>query len=295
MNPRKKLGNGGTEHVRFVGMQATIEHVVSQLELPSDLATRFALAVEAVLSAREITLGYFQGSRFTVDEKADGTVVTTADRETETHLRRLINSEFPDDGLVGEEYGEEAGRGAYRWILDPIDGTKSFACGVPLFGTLVALQREGVIEIGLMSLPAIDELVWAIREMGTWHVRGHEPAQQARVSHVDDLARATVCTTSYDYFRDAGLGPAHEALCRGVGSTRGWSDCYAQLLLATGRIDAVVEPLVYPWDVAAVQVIIQEAGGRYSDWTGEPTIESRTSISSNGQVHADLVKLMSSA
>lgn len=295
MNPRKKLGRVPIRHVRFMGMQATIEHVVSQLELPSDLAMRFAVAVEAILSAREISLGYFQGSKFKVDEKSDGTVVTTADRETETHLRRLIGSEFPEDGLVGEEYGEESGEGAYRWILDPIDGTKSFACGVPLFGTLIALQHDGVVEIGLMSLPAIDELVWAIREMGTWQIRGHEPAQQARVSQIDDLSRATICTTSYDYFRDAGLTAAHERLCRGVGSTRGWSDCYAQLLLATGRVDAVVEPLVYPWDVAAVQVIIQEAGGRYSDWTGDPTIESRTSIASNGQIHSNLVELMSSS
>lgn len=263
----------------------------TSIEVPLRLRKRFLLACRAAEEAGAVTMNYFQRD-FDIDEKADGTVVTTADREAETRLREIIREAFPEDGLVGEEYGEERGGGDCRWILDPIDGTKSFACGVPLFGTLLAVERAGVVEIGVMTLPALGETIWAVRGCGAWHGRGERQPTRVLVSQTAQIAHATVCTTSYDYFRMARLEPAHERLCQYVGSTRGWSDCYAQLLLATGRVDAVVEPLVYPWDVAPVQVIVEEAGGRYSDWQGEASIHSRTCLTSNGRVHDALMGLL---
>ncbi len=224
-----------------------------------------------------------------VSRKADGSEVTEADRACERLMRKRIGEAFPCDGVIGEEYGETPGTSEYRWLLDPIDGTTSFVRGVPLYGTLVAVEREGRSVAGVIFMPALDEMVYAGAGGGAWHVdRGSEP-RRARVSGVGALKDAMVATTSAEYFRRAGVLAAWEAVRSRAGQTRGWSDCYAFVLLATGRVDAVVEPVLHPWDIAPMQPIIEEAGGTCTDWNGKATIWEPRGLCTNGKIAGELV------
>ena len=244
--------------------------------------------------AGELTLGYFGGTAFEVSKKRDGTAVTTADRGAEQLLRKRIGESFPEDGILGEEFGEKESAGGWRWVLDPIDGTFSFVCGVPLYGTLVACEFEGEALAGVIHMPALGETVYASAGEGAWHVpsKGDTPVA-ARVSAIDELRNATVCTTSHEYFVQAKLESALGVLYERAGHTRGWSDCYAHLLAATGRIDAVVEPVLHPWDIAPMQIIYPEAGGAVSDWLGRPGSHHTTGVAGTRGVHRELVGLLS--
>lgn len=262
---------------------------------PDDAATapRLDSALEFARRAGELTLRYFGGSSFETERKRDGSEVTTADREAEQLLRALIAEDFPEDGILGEEFGEKPARGGWRWILDPIDGTASFVHGVPLYGTLVACEFEGRTRAGVIHMPALGETVYAREGGGVWHIPagGCEP-RRVRVSQTEALGDAMVCTTSYAYFRQAGLEGAFLPLLEQSGGSRGWSDCYAHVLCATGRIDAVVEPVLKPWDIAPMQVIYAEAGGRTSDWSGRPGAYNPNGVASNGRIHDELLALL---
>ena len=256
------------------------------------LETRLAAAVGLARTMGDVTLQYLATDGLTTDTKADGTIVTEADRAAETHGRDIIAHEFATDGLLGEEHGETPGTTGWRWVLDPIDGTVSFARGVPLYGVLVGLEYDETPVGGVIHLPAMRETVWGGRGQGAWHQRADTAPTAARVSTVDRLADAMVCTTSYDYFRDAGCAPLHDRLCRASGSTRGWSDCSAHVLLATGRIDAVVEPLLSRWDISAVIAVIEAAGGRCTDFDGMDDPACTAAIVSNGRLHEELLGLI---
>lgn len=244
--------------------------------------------------AGELTLGYFGGSAFEVTKKRDGTEVTTADRGAEELLRNRIEAAFPEDGILGEEFDEKASSSGWRWVLDPIDGTFSFVCGVPLYGTLVACEFGGQTQAGVIHMPALGETVYASEGGGAWHVPsiGDTPVP-ARVSAMAELRGATVCTTSHDYFAQTKLESALRLIYERAGHTRGWSDCYAHLLAATGRIDAVVEPVLHPWDIAPMQIIYPEAGGAVSDWSGRTGSQHATGVAGTPGVHAELVGLLS--
>jgi histidinol phosphatase-like enzyme (inositol monophosphatase family) len=265
----------------------------------TDLPSMLEFAVDAARQAGEVTLRYFRQEELEVIGKADGTPVTRADREAEAHLRSLIAARYPSHAILGEEHGASAGSGsaaATRWILDPVDGTFSFVRGVPLYGTLVGLERDGEMILGVIHMPGLGETVWAARGHGAWHQArvptGLGPVRRARVSSVATLDRSLMCTTSFDYFDRAGVGDVLGELERRCQHSRGWSDCYALLLVATGRVEAVVEPMIHPWDVAAAKPIVEEAGGRYSDWTGDPSVHRPTALVTNGLVHDELVVLL---
>lgn len=259
--------------------------------LPDDLKIRLDFALEIAREAGALTLSHFQSASLKVDRKLDGTQVTTADRAAEKLLRERILARFPLDGVLGEEFGEAIGTSGMRWILDPIDGTASFVCGVPLFSNLVAMELQGRAIIGVIHLPALNETVYAARELGAWHVASFFPPRAARVSRVSDLREAVVCTTSLDYFVRAQRTELFGTIQASCALFRGWSDAYAAVLLATGRVDALVEPKVSIWDVAAVQVAIEEAGGTYTDFDGGANLSAGNCIASNGLIHRSLQRL----
>ncbi len=222
-------------------------------------------------------LSHFQASKFHVSEKSDGSEVTNIDIEAEQCAKTTLLEAFPHDGFLGEECGEVTGSSGYRWVIDPIDGTASYVRGVPLFGTLLGLEFEGEPIAGIVNLPAIDEVISAVIGNGAFR----QDDIVATVSETDSLVDSMICTTSFDYYRQTKSEKIFFALLQHAGSTRGWSDCYAYLLLCTGRIDAVVEPLLHPWDIIPWLPIIAESGGKYSQI-------ARGGIASNHNLHDTL-------
>lgn len=257
-----------------------------------DLQQRLDLALHAAIEAGKVTLELFHSRALGIETKDDGTPVTRADRMAEHAFRQIIGARYPADAVAGEEYGYCPGTSPYTWIIDPIDGTFSFIHGVPLYGTLVGLEKNGEMVAGVIHMPALRETVYAARGCGAWHRIADADPTPARVSAVASLDRALVLTTSSDYFRKAHLLETLDVIQRQAGHNRGWSDCYAALLVATGRADAVVEPLIHKWDVAAIQPIIEEAGGRSTDWSGASTVESPDFLISNGHIHEALRALL---
>jgi histidinol-phosphatase len=233
-------------------------------------------AVDAAWQAGKITLEYFQ-TPIVPDMKADASPVTIADRRAEERLREMIAARFPDHGVLGEEYGETAPGAAYRWILDPIDGTASFVRGVPLYGVLVALEFEGEPVVGVANLPALGELVYAARGEGCyWNGR------RARVSPVARLDEALVLTTDPSSMAHYGRDAAYTRLCAASRAQRTWGDCYGHILVATGRAEAMLDPIMKIWDCAALLPILVEAGGTFTDWSGHPTHAAPEALSTNG-------------
>lgn len=272
------------------------------------IRARLEAAVQIAREAGERTLPAFRSRRYGIETKVDGSVVTEVDRGTEAWIRERVVTSFADDGVLGEEHGETAGTSGFRWVVDPIDGTASFVRGVPLYGTLVSVERResdgltGSTEksrleaggpdwesvVGVIAMPALGEMVYAAVGGGCWHVAAGDDARSprpARVSGVADLSEATVCTTSLEYFAKTGRQGVYERLAGACGLMRGWSDCYAHVLVATGRVEAAVEPTISRWDVAGMPVIMAEAGGRYSDLRGRAGAGWKTGLSTNGLVH----------
>ncbi len=245
-------------------------------------------AVDLAERAGEITLRYFQG-RFAVETKADASPVTVADREAEVYIRQAIESRFPSDGIVGEEFGEARPEAGQRWIIDPIDGTYSFVRGVPLFGVLIALERRDEPVVGIIRLPALDETVAAARGEGCYW-RG----RRARVSDTSGLGGALCLATELRPREDPARVAALERLVTAVGAARTWGDCYGYALVATGRADVMVDPAMHVWDCAALLPVIEEAGGRFTDWRGERTIRGADAVASNGLLHDGVLALLKS-
>ena len=250
-------------------------------EPAAELASRLDVAVRAAREAGQLTLGFFQREDLAVERKADNSPVTEADRQAEQLLRRRIRDAFADDGILGEEFGEEAGTSGFRWILDPIDGTKSFICGVPLYGTLVGVERSGASVVGVIYIPGLDECVYAAKGGGAWYTRGASAPRPARVSRRDRLADAVFLTSQLDNYYPRGAHQAYLDLEKAAYITRMWGDCYGYLLVATGRADVMVDPIMNVWDAAALQPILEEAGGVYTDWSGRPTIHGGEGIGCN--------------
>lgn len=256
------------------------------------LLARLDLARAAAHAAGERTLHYFQTTRFRTETKDDGSPVTDADRESEQTLRDMIRRAFPADGLLGEEYGHETGTSGWRWIIDPIDGTRSFIQGVPLFGVMIGVEHAGVLAAGVIRMPALGETVFAARGAGAFAQFDGRDATPARVSSAAALADGLLCTTSFDYFRRRSSVPTLVSLCEQFGSTRGWSDCYAHVLVATGRADACVEPVLKPWDIAATIPIIEEAGGRCTAFDGRVDAFAPNGVLTNGRIHEQVLAVL---
>jgi len=251
---------------------------------PPQLEGRLEFAVEIARQAGEQTLQLFRSSKLEVQRKQDGSPVTAADREAEQLLRKLIHARFPDDAVLGEEFGETAGNSGFRWVLDPIDGTKSFISGVPLYTTLVAVLWQNEPLIGVIFAPAAGEMVYAARGSGCWHVVAEGAAQPARVSDVSELAEAVFLTTSVRSFstdRQPDARSVYDQLQQASRITRTWGDAFGYLLVATGRAEIMVDAALSLWDAAALQPVIEEAGGKFFDWQGRPTVHSEEAIATN--------------
>ncbi len=267
----------------------------------TELSARLDIAIAAALKASSIIIPYFRSPSLSVEIKKDLTPVSEADKKAEQIIRGEITSHFPEDGIVGEEYSERRGKNSYKWYLDPIDGTKAFIRGVPLFGTMVAVERSGVMVAGVVAFPALGEIIYASQGKGAWFSQGVDfkkplskikNIRRARVSSIGDLKSACVCTGEAGLFVVNKTLKAYERIISSGAVVRGWSDCYAHYLVATGKIEAMVEPEMSVWDNAALLPIIKEAGGIFTDFSGKPTAHARNAISSNGLVHKDLLKLV---
>lgn len=223
-------------------------------------------------------------SVLTVETKSDGSPVTVADREAETAAREWLAAHFPDDGVLGEELGEEPGSSGRRWIIDPIDGTKTFIRGVPLWGSLVALVEGEKVLAGAAYFPAVEELVVAAKGAGCWW-----NGERAKVSRTSTLAGATVLITDERGFRSAAARDDWRTLTGEASLARTWGDCYGYLLVATGRAEAMVDPIVNPWDTACFQPIIEEAGGVFTDLSGKHSAFGDSAIATNAAL-ADAIR-----
>lgn len=239
-----------------------------------------------------LTMVRFRDRDLVVSTKPDLTPVTEADRTVEQALRARITAERPDHGIVGEEFGAAAGRTAWRWVLDPIDGTKNYVRGVPVWATCIGLQHDEVGVVGVVSAPALGRRWWASRGHGAFAapaglgVAGAaEPGQPIRVSAVTDLADAQLSYDSVMSFEAYGLGERFLELARRCWRTRGLGDFWSHVLVAEGAVDVAAEPEVSIWDVAAVQVIVEEAGGRFSDLGGASRPDGGSAVSTNGVLH----------
>jgi histidinol phosphatase-like enzyme (inositol monophosphatase family) len=222
-------------------------------------------------------LGHY-AKRLDVETKGDGSPVTAADRAAETVARGWIEAWFPKDGILGEEFGATRPDARRRWIIDPIDGTRTFVRGVPLWGTLVAVAEGESVLAGAACFPAVDEMVAAATGLGCWW-----NDSRCYVSSVDDLSAAAVMVTD-ERFRDKRRTDAWHELVSRCEVARTWGDCYGYLLVATGRAEAMVDDIVSPWDAAALMPIITEAGGSFTDWKGAPTAFGGDVIATNGRL-----------
>jgi histidinol-phosphatase len=250
--------------------------------LPADLQSRLALAVDAAREAGCVTLEYFRRDDLNVELKADDTPVTVADRRAEEHLRQRIAAAFPDDGILGEELSERPGSTGFRWIIDPIDGTKSFIHGVPLYATLVGVEYEGQSVLGVIRIPALDECVYAARGSGAWYLHADRPPQRAHVSARQPLAKALFVTSEVINFDKTGRRGAYDRLQTAARLTRTWGDGYGYLMVATGRAEVMVDPIMAIWDAAPLPPILEEAGGTFTDWQGNPAYQAEEGIATNG-------------
>jgi histidinol phosphatase-like enzyme (inositol monophosphatase family) len=250
---------------------------------PSVERSLLDLAVEVAREAGEATLAWFGAADLAVDRKADGTPVTAADRAAERLVRERLGRRFPDDGVLGEEEPEHHGRSGRVWIVDPIDGTKAFTRGVPLYSTLLALHDADGPAIGVIVLPALGQAVWAGRGLGCWW-----DGEPARVSETGDLDGSYLMSSSYSHWPDGHLLAVKHAGCH----LRTWGDGYGYALVATGRADAMVDHTVELYDVAAMPVILAEAGGRFTSLAGEPSAAGGSGVASNGRIHDALLQML---
>jgi histidinol-phosphatase len=244
-----------------------------------------AVAHAACDEADELARGAFRRD-LEISTKPDRTYVTQADTAIERAIRTRIAAAHPDHGLVGEEYGTESGDAPTRWYIDPIDGTHNFIRGVPLFGTLLAVERDGELQAAVLSAPALHERWWARRGSGSW-ARGRDDAapRQLHVSRVASLADAQILHGSAHEIESSGRAPGFRALLADVWRERGFGDFWGYALLAEGAAEAMVEVDLSSWDAAAPMVLVEEAGGRATDFDGRRAIDSGEFVVSNGVLH----------
>ncbi|MGD0982599.1 MAG: inositol monophosphatase family protein [Acidimicrobiales bacterium] len=243
-------------------------------------------AVGLARQAGELTLGYFHSAALDVEQKSDGSPVTQADRQAERLIREELQRRHPGDGILGEEEDEKPSETGRRWIVDPIDGTLAFTHGVGLYSNLLALEDEQGIAVGVINVPALGETVYAARGLGCYC-----NGVPARVSECDELAESYLTTSSFGEWDETVLLRVRRS---GL-ALRTWGDGYGYALVATGRLDAMADSWAQPYDIAAMPVIISEAGGRFTDWSGAPGFEGGSGLATNGRIHDALLKLLGSS
>lgn len=252
----------------------------------AELKQLLDFAVRLAQEAGGIAYRHFKGS-FVAERKADNSFVTVADREAEKQLRSAIETAFPDDSILGEEDGETSGTSNRRWILDPVDGTYSFVHGVPLYGVLIGLEIDNEPVLGVVNLPALSETIYAARGLGCfWN------GDQSHVSRVASLDQALLLATDFGVCAQYGFGAATESLAQRVHARRTWGDAYGHVLVATGRAEIMLDPVMNIWDCAALFPIVEEAGGTFTDWGGQRTIRGGNAISTNGMLFNEVIKII---
>jgi histidinol-phosphatase len=247
------------------------------------------LALQLADVADAITLARFRAEDLVVETKPDLTPVSEADRAVERALRDRLAELRPEDQVFGEEYGGDrtAAPGARRWIVDPIDGTKSYVRGVPAWATLLALEQDGEVAAGVVSAPALGRRWWAARgegAVGRDQVGGAE-LRGLRVSGIRDLADAQLCFGGLEEWRDSGRLEALVELAGRCWRTRGYGDFWSYMLVAEGAVEIGLDPQVSLWDLAAPKIIVEEAGGRFTDLAGTATADGGSAIATNGLIH----------
>lgn len=254
----------------------------------ADIRRRYELAVPTAEAAARLALGHFDAN-VVVEWKADESPVTVADRQAERHLRDVLHAAFPTDGFLGEEYGDEPGSSGYRWVIDPIDATRNFVRGVPIWGTLVGLELDGRPVAGVAVAPALGH---------TWHaLQGHGAFRGDRriaVSETATLADSVVYFTSPSYFLKAGRPGLLSEVVHRTQTQRGLGDFYGFVLVAQGSGELMIDHGTHEWDVSAMRVIVEEAGGRFTTWTGEVRTDRPDVVASNGRVHDAILELLRS-
>lgn len=249
---------------------------MTQAALRSDLD----FAVDVVRQAGEFTMTHFRAAELEIIRKADGSPVTIADQGAEALMRRLISTRFPDDAIMGEEEGETVGSSGRRWVIDPIDGTEAFTHGVALYTNLLYLEDEHGPAVGVINVPAIGEMCWAGRGLGCF--LNDIPC---RVSTKTDLGGSVLSTSGFDYWDPEMLSRARQSGMQ----MRTWGDGYGYMLVASGRIEVMVDPIINFWDIAPCLVIIPEAGGHLSTSDGRTGVELTSCIATNGLVHDQVI------
>lgn len=251
--------------------------------MPDDLT----LALELCGMADAITLGRFRAVDLRVETKPDMTPVSEADRAVETALRARLASVRPGDAVLGEEQGATGGSARRRWIIDPIDGTRGYVRGLPVYATLLALEVDGEIVVGVASAPALHRRWWAAKGEGA-----HTPAGRIHVSRVHRVEDASISTTNPRDLTRPGQRHAYGALAARCWQSRALGDFWSHVLVAEGVVDIAVEPLAAVWDLAPLRLIVEEAGGRFTDLDGNPRIDSGHALSTNGLLHDEVLDLL---
>ncbi|MCA9037223.1 MAG: histidinol-phosphatase [Planctomycetaceae bacterium] len=253
---------------------------------------RLDFALNMASAASEIILKYYQTGNLNVQAKADDSPVTVADKGAEQCMREMLLSQFPDDGVLGEEFDDKPSNNGFRWILDPIDGTKPFIHGVPLFGTLIGVELNGRMVAGVCAFPALDEVVYAAEGSGTWWRIGSNPPVRTRVTTEDRLDQSRVMFTEPSSWDPVGRFDILSKIIRGVRVARGWGDCYGHAMVATGRAEMAIDPIMSAWDIAALIPILREAGGACVDWRGNEDIFGGDGVSVNAALKDDIIPLL---
>lgn len=271
----------------------TLRAVPPSSSEPQSADLRLALRLADL--ADEITMERFGAIDLAVDTKPDMTPVSESDMLVERTLRSHLEAALPADAILGEEYGAEDPRAnGRRWIIDPIDGTKGYVRGIPVWATLVALEAHGEPVVGVASAPALGRRWWAARGEGA-HLREGGPGASSRpirVSGVSDLADAQLCFGGLEEWRDAGREENLRELAEQVWRTRGFGDFWQYMLVAEGAAEIASDPNVSVWDLSAPLVIVTEAGGRFTDFTGAVTAAGRSGLATNGLLHEDALTIL---
>jgi histidinol-phosphatase len=259
---------------------------------PLDLDLAVATARRAVEAASAASLAHFRrGVR--VELKPDRTPVTAADRDSEAAIVAAIRAAFPGHAILGEESGAHEGSASSRWIVDPIDGTRGFTRGGSFWGPLVALEDRGEMVAGAMALPALGETYWAARGQGAWMRRGEGQPERLRVSGIATWEEATLSLGELRGLFAPAVAPRTLKLATSAASSRCYGDLAGCAMVLTGRAEAWVEAGVQVWDLAPLKILVEEAGGKFTDFSGNPTVESGNAIATNGALHAHVLGMLS--
>lgn len=244
--------------------------------------SRYELAIDAAKKAGDLAMTFY-GADVAIQWKADESPVTVADQNAEKLIREMILGHFPGDGFLGEEYGDTTSSSGFRWIIDPIDGTRSFVRGIPLWGTLIGLEYKGELIAGVARMPALGESYHALRGQGAF-----KEGRPIRVSKIDDIKKAHLYYSSLGWFIEGGATKGFMDLYNVCERQRGFGDCYGFLLVAEGAGEMMIDHGVHAWDVAALIPIVEEAGGKMTTWDNTLDIQRPDFLATNGLLHAEV-------